>query len=424
MLIQFSVENFRSIKNKALFSMEAAKNEDHAVQVATIGKERILKTAAIFGANAAGKSNIFAALTAAILMVRLSNTRQVEETLNMITPFAFSKETMEKPSSFEFVFLASGKKYVYGFSATREKVTKEYLYVYHSLRASTVFERTEEEYRFTNPSIKKELEPISHRNTPNKLFLATATAWNAKSTQTPCLWFNLIDTYTNNYGDLIAKDISMLENDTDQKLNHFICDLLAKADMNISAYEYKSQDEPAEKWLSRFPAEVRTMMPPEMIAGKHKVYTILMTHQVENHPGNAESWQLNLNEESQGTKSLFMLSPVLYDAFLHGKIICIDEFDTSLHPLLVGYLVSLFHDPAVNTGNAQLIISSYTTTLLSHRFLRDDEIYFVEKDKKTGVSDLYSLDEFSPRKQMNIRKAYLLGRFGAIPEIENGEIVW
>ena len=187
MLIQFSVENFRSIKNKALFSMEAAKDEDHAVQVATIGKERILKTAAIFGANAAGKSNIFAALTAAILMVRLSNTRQVEETLNMITPFAFSKETMEKPSSFEFVFLASGKKYVYGFSATREKVTKEYLYVYHSPRASTVFERTKEEYRFTNPSIKKELEPISHRNTPNKLFLATATAWNAKSTQTPCL---------------------------------------------------------------------------------------------------------------------------------------------------------------------------------------------------------------------------------------------
>ena len=119
-----------------------------------------------------------------------------------------------------------------------------------------------------------------------------------------------------------------------------------------------------------------------------------------------------------------MLSPVLYDAFLHGKIICIDEFDTSLHPLLVGYLVSLFHDPAVNTGNAQLIISSHTTTLLSRRFLRDDEIYFVEKDKKTGVSDLYSLDEFSPRKQMNIRNAYLLGRFGAIPEIENGEIVW
>lgn len=90
--------------------MEAAKDEDHAVQIATIGKERILKTDAILGANAAGKSNIFAALTAAILMVRLSNTRQVEETLNMITPFAFSKETMEKPSSFAFVFLASGKK--------------------------------------------------------------------------------------------------------------------------------------------------------------------------------------------------------------------------------------------------------------------------------------------------------------------------
>lgn len=101
--------------------METAKDEDHAVQVATIGKERILKMAAIFGANAAGKSNIFAALTAAILMVRLSNTRQVEETLNMITPFAFSKETMEKPSSFEFVFLASGKNMYMDFLLPEKK---------------------------------------------------------------------------------------------------------------------------------------------------------------------------------------------------------------------------------------------------------------------------------------------------------------
>ncbi len=423
MLLQFSVENFCSFRERAILSLEAAKDDIFPDHIATAGKERILKTAAIFGANAAGKSNIFRALTAAILAIRLSNARQVGEPLGMIEPFAFSEETKSRPSAFEFVFLAAGKKYVYGFSATKKEITEEYLYTYHSARPSTIFERDGETYRFTNAAIKKELEPIIQRNTPNKLFLATATAWNAKSTQDACLWFDRIDTYTNNYSDLISKDIPMFENDTDGRLKHFICDLLRKADINISAYEYKSQDESPEKWLSRFPVEVRSIIPAAALLGNHKTYTILMTHRIQE-AGGEKDWQLNLNNESQGTKSLFMLSPILYEAFSQGKTICIDEFDASLHPLLVGYLVGLFHDPEINTANAQLIISSHTTTLLSRSLSRDDEIYFVEKNQKTGASELYSLDEFSPRKQMNIRKAYLLGRFGAIPEIEGGDILW
>ncbi len=424
MLIQFSVENFRSFRKRATLSMEASKDEDLSDHVAILGKERILKTAALFGANAAGKSNLFAAMTAAILMVRLSNARQVGEPLALIVPFAFSDGTKQQPSSFEFVFLISGTKYVYGFSATRDKVVEEYLYVYHSVRPSTVFERTGETYRFTKETIRKELEPIIQRNTANKLFLATATAWNAKSTQEAYLWFTRIDTYSNNYEDLIAKDIPMLENDSDKKLSHFICCLLKEADINISAYQYISRDEPAEKWLSRIPPQMRSLVPMDMASGKHKTFTILTTHELEDEAGKNKEWQLDLHDESNGTRSLFMLSPVLYDAFRQGKIICIDEFDTSLHPLLVGYLVGLFHNPAINTGNAQLIVSSHTTTLLSHQVSRDDEIYFVEKNRKTGESELYSLDDFSPRKQMNIRKAYLLGRFGAIPEIGNGEILW
>ncbi len=423
MLLQFSAENFRSFRERAVLSLEASKDELFPDHVALAGKERILKTAAIYGANAAGKSNIFNALTAAILTLRLSNARQVGELLSQIEPFAFSEETRHAPTAFEFVFMAAEKKYVYGFSATTKEITEEYLYTYHSARPSTIFEREGETYRFTNAAIKKELEPIIQRNTKNKLFLATATAWNAKSTQEACLWFDRIDTYTNNYNALISKDIPLFENDTDGRLKDFICDLLKKADINISAYEYKSQDESPEKWLSRLPDEVRSLLPLAVHAGNHKTYTILMNHHILGKDGE-KTWQLNLNDESQGTKNLFMLSPILYDAFRHGKIICIDEFDASLHPLLVGYLVGLFHDPELNTGNAQLIISSHTTILLSRRLSRDDEIYFVQKNQKTGTSELYSLDEFSPRKQMNIRKAYLLGRFGAIPEIEGGETLW
>lgn len=423
MLIQFSVENFRSFKEKAVLSLEASQDTEKEDHVVVAGKDRILKNIVIFGANAAGKSNIFRALTAAILTVRFSNRRQVTEPMRAIVPFAFSDEMCWRPSTFEFVFLADGEKYVYRFSATQEKIVSENLYVYHTAKPSVIFERTGETYRFTNPAIQKELLPIVQRNTPNKLFLATATAWNAHSTQVPFLWFEKIDTYTNNYEDLKAKDFPLLENDTDRKLSHFICDLLQKADINISDYEFQAKDISEETWMSGFPPAVRAMIPDEVAAGKHKSYEIYMTHRTDTEEGQ-EEWRLSIQDESQGTRNLFMLSPVLYEAFSAGKILCIDEFDASLHPLLVNYLISLFHDPDINTAHAQLIISSHTMAILSRRVSRDDEIYFVEKNRDTGESELYSLDEFSPRKQMNIRKAYLLGRFGAVPDIEGGDLLW
>ena len=107
-----------------------------------------------------------------------------------------------------------------------------------------------------------------------------------------------------------------------------------------------------------------------------------------------------------------------------GKTVCIDEFDASLHPVLVQYLVSLFNNPSVNKSKAQLIVSSHSMVLMSLDNLRRDQIYFVEKNKKTAVSELYSLDEFSPRKEEDIRKAYLLGRYGSLPDISEEANLW
>ena len=186
MLLQFSVENFKSFKNKAVLSMEASADKNLSENVAEIEKERILKVATIFGANAAGKSNLFFALTTAIIMVRSSNYRQIGEPLFQITPYLFDKESFSQPTSFEFVFMAKDRKYVYGFSATTKKICTEYLYVYNSARPTTIFERDEsanEIYKFTNPAIKKSLKPLTERNTENKLFLATASSWNAEETK-------------------------------------------------------------------------------------------------------------------------------------------------------------------------------------------------------------------------------------------------
>lgn len=422
MLLQFSFENFKSFKQNTQLSLEASQDTSHASQVAEIGKDRILKTISIFGANAAGKSNLFLALTAAILTVRQSSSRQVGAPLPVI-PFKFSEESLLKPTSFEFVFIAGdGHKYIYGFSATKDKVIKEYLYIYKTKRASTIFERTGSKYRFTNEAVKRELQPITGKNTENKLFLSTATEWNAQSTKGAFLWFQTIDTYSNNYESLIRQDLPMLEAH-DEELRQFIRDTLKEADINISDYDYQSEEESTDVILSKIPLPVRPLVEPFMAGGKHKSYSITTMHQIWEH-GAEKTYRLPLEEESQGTRSLFMLSPVLLDVFRKGKVLCIDEFDRSLHPFLVAYLISLFHNPDINVHHAQLIISSHTTMLLSRNLSRDDEIYFVDKVQKTGESELYSLDDFAERGKMDIRKAYLLGRFGAIPDIKGGELLW
>ena len=158
MLLQFSVENYKSYKDRVVLSLEASSDKELPDNIVDISNNKLLKVAAIFGANASGKSNLFSALTSAIINIRFSNQLQIDQPLANITPFAFDEETKKKPSSFEFVFIQNGIKYVYGYSATPKEIVKEYLYAYKSAKATTIFDRDEtrsEVYKFTVPSIKK-----------------------------------------------------------------------------------------------------------------------------------------------------------------------------------------------------------------------------------------------------------------------------
>ena len=424
MLLQFSVENFRSIKDRAVLSMEASSDKEHPDNVVETDKDKVLKVVSIFGANAAGKSNLFLALTAAIVTVRWSDKRQVGEPLFNIVPFMFDEESKNKPTEFEFVFTAEGKKYVYGYSATAQKIYTEYLYVYNSSRPTTIFERDEndeEVYRFTNSGIKAKLKPLTERNTENKLFLATATAWNCEETRVPMLWLSSqINTYDTQYENLLNLTGDMYEKDDDQSLRRFTNNILKEADINIADYSFESKDIPLE--------QIGPVMIPKGVGTaqeiKGKVYRIETLHNIKGEDGKVSSFPLEMKSESKGTQSIFFMSPLIKRSFETGETLCIDEFDTSLHPMLVSYLVKLFNNPEVNRANAQLIISTHTMTLLNLKELRRDQIYFVEKNQETGTSELYSLDEFSPRTREDIRKAYLLGRYGSIPNVGEGIGLW
>lgn len=424
MLLQFSVENFKSFKERAVLSLEGSADKELQDNYVLIGNNKHLKVLSVFGANAAGKSNLFLALTAAIMTVRTSGNRQVNEPLTYIVPFKFDDEAASQPTSFEFVFITNNKKYVYGFSVTRLRVAKEYLYVYNTNRASTVFERTEDEYTFTSQTLKRELQPLTERTTHNNLFIATATQWNAEATKAPFLWFaNGINTYNTYFEQLIHQDIPMFENDYDESLKRFTSNILHEADINIDDYKFESIERTKEQFIQGLPMELRGLA--STVPAINKEIKIETKHTVEK-DGNIHQFSLSMFEESQGTKILFAFAPVLKKAFETGETICIDEFDASIHPMLIEYIIGLFNNPDINKENAQLIISTHAVSVMSLKILRRDQIYFIEKDRKTGESELYSLDEFSPtpRKTENIRKAYLLGRFGAIPTISEEADLW
>ena len=421
MLLQFGVENFRSYKELSLLSMEASSDKALPGNVATECDQRILKVATVFGANAAGKTNLFYALTTAIMAIRLSNTMQVGQPISGIVPYMFDSKYKSEPSKFEFVFIHKGIKYIYGFAATFAEVKQEYLYAYKTSRPTTIFERDEskeEVYRFTIPSIKSELEPISKRNTKNKLFLATATEWNSKETKEAYEFFaSGINTYNPQLDALLPQIGPMLEHDEDQSTQQFIRNILKAADINVKDYLFEAKEQPLEEVFAGLPPKIRAaILAATNDASNNITYTINTIHEVD---GN--NYLMNISDESEGTRNLFGMSPLFKRAFEQtGEVICIDEFDKSLHPALVQYLIDLFNDKEINVCNAQLVISTHTASLLSQEHLRRDQIYFVDKNQKTGESELYSLDEFSPRKREDIRKAYLLGRYGAIPIIMEG----
>ncbi len=424
MLIEFSVENFMSIKDKVTLSMLAGKDKENDNNIFSKDKDRLLKSIAIYGSNASGKSNIFKAMTAAIILIRKSSGRQINEKLLEIVPFKFDKDSKNKPTKFEFIFYTNGIRYVYGFSADVNKVYDEYLYQYLSAKPSMIFERKNtNEYKFTQNE-EKELNSIKDKNTENKLLLATATTWNYGKTREAYMWFaNSIDTYSD-YETLQNQVLEKFDNDKDGSLKKFTINLLREAEININDYNIKTENMTKDDMVAFIhdPVIQSILKNSSDVNGVSR--TVLTAHEIEDKEEGNIQYLLNMQEESLGTQNLFFLSPILKETFEQGKVAVIDEIDRSLHPMLVRYIVELFHNPKVNIHNAQLLFNTHDTNLLSLDIFRRDQIYFVEKDYSKGTTELYSLDEFSVRKQENIRKGYLQGRYGSIPFLGLGDSLW
>ncbi len=413
MLIEFSIKNFLSFKNKVTLSMEKGSGEENLDNVISNENISLLKSAAIYGANASGKSNILKALTCAILMVRNSNLIPVGGKWNFIKPFLFDEVSKNKPSEFEFIFIANNIKYRYFFSADANKIYDEVLDAYYSQKPTNIFKRTKtNNYEFNID--KNKLESLSTNNTENKLFLSTATTWNYSKTKDAYLWFaNIIDTY-DSFESIADKDLVDYSN-KEENLKEFALKLLKEADILIKDINVDYEEKEVDNLLA---------LQIDNQKGKLKVknFNIELEHEVIDDKNVTHTYKLNFIEESSGTKVLFAFAPFLKKAFETSKVIVVDELEKSLHPALVEFIVKLFNNNEINKANSQLIFTTHAINLLNLELLRRDQIWFTEKNPENGISDLYPLDSFSVRKDENIQKGYVNGRYGAIPFIKDTDL--
>lgn len=432
MLIQFSVSNFFSFKEKQTFSTLASTDKRlSSTNLFQVKNKSYSKVNIIYGANASGKTSLFNAMQFVRYFISASNLMLDNTPIPVIT-FEFDETKRNAPSKFECIFIKNETKYNYSFACDRTTVYNERLDIYENDKPKLIFERTNiNEYKFN--SFKSELEVIKSKNTPNKLFLCTAATWNFIPAK-PVIEFFLNDLVVElnavtpkDEGSIIPYIEKFKQDGCYDEYKKFCLNLLGAGDFNISDFEIEIQTKELTELhpsLQPLIASAMKAMPIGNTApvAELKELKLITTHQYER-DGQTINGKLNFALESLGTRALFKLAPILFDVLKNGKVFVMDEIDRSLHPILVKYITSLFTSEN-NKNNAQIICNTHDTNLLNLDFIRRDEIWFTEKDVKTGASELYPLTDFSPRPEENIEKGYLLGRYGAIPFIVGTTKLW
>ena len=409
MLIEFSIENYRSIKDKVTFSMVATNDTslDGNIIKNALNDDSLLKSAVIYGANASGKTNILLALNFLKMLVLNSHNHQKGQNL-VFTPFKLDKKCLERPTRFQIVFTKKEVKYDYMLAFNKERVIEEFLYHYPNNKKALLFERKNDEYKFTID--EKDQGFIAKRTLENVLYLSKSTQENYGKNLPTFEWFRDELQFVGPYQPMLSEEFTINLLNKDKKLKELILKALLEADMGIE--DIDAVIKKLENIPDTLPQEIKYFL---INAKAPFNQTEIKTF----HKGVVFDF---FTEESEGTKRMFSLIGPWIDALHNGKILIIDELDVKLHHFLNLFLVNLFHDPTQNKTNAQLIFTTHNTNLLDQDIFRRDQIWFTEKDIETASTKLYSLTEYNPRKDKDIQKGYLAGKYGALPFIKENKI--
>jgi uncharacterized protein len=419
MLVEFSVANYRSFKEKVTFSMVAAKvvaknKELDENNVFVIDRNpALLKSAAIYGANASGKSNLAKALDfMKWFMINSSKETQSTEKIG-VDRFRLSTETDLAPSCFEIVFLMDGKRYRYGFEATREAVISEWLFYVPKARETKLFERQLSDFEVSKTY---KAEGVSQRTRSNALFLSVSAQFNVEIAERILNWLayklKIVSGLNDDgYKGYTAHCLMSGENRPE------IIQLIKKLDLGFEDVKVEKTEITDDVLFGGLPNEIKNLI---LKNSEAKATSIQTLHQKFDNLGKFIALELFSLEkqESEGTQKIFALAGPLVDILNYGKVLIIDEFDARLHPLISRVIVELFNSNETNSNNAQLIFMTHDTNLLSNKLFRRDQIWFTEKNRY-GATALYSLVEYKNgvRNDASFESDYIKGRYGAIPYI-------
>jgi len=425
MLVQFSVKNFRSIREQMVLSMLATKRRsrvpglDLGATFSGFDEIKLLKCAAIYGANASGKSNIVSALSFfREFVLNSSKESQVDEPIK-VEPFALANASNEDASAFEITFIKDGYLYQYGFEADHERVRSEFLKrkKENSKRVGIMFERIGDVIKIESP-FKEEGRGLDKKTRGNALFLSVCANFDGAISSEVLRWFQNLKVVSGLRDEmLLPYTVKCLEDPLKGKK---LTELLSKFDLGFERLEVREKAVPVLP--SDIPDELKGLFEElnklqKKNGGKTK--ELVSVHYSRDEDGsNAKEVHFDFSQESEGTRKIVALAGPLLDAIETSKVLIIDEFDARLHPVITRTIVDLFNSEDSNSSNAQLIVASHDTNLLDNELLRRDQIWFVEKDRK-GSSHLTSLEEFKIRNDASFEKDYISGKYGAIPFVGN-----
>ena len=442
MLLEFTVKNFRSFKGEQTFSMVASNRQpDHSDHLITIpeSEAQALPVAAIYGANGAGKSNLVKALQ--FLQELLTKGTEPKKPIGR-QAFKLDKESAGQSTEFRVQFVEGGHVYVFGCKVNDSTVVEEWLSLIQSGKEIEVYERLTMENMDVKiePGIVLKFQDWGDHDKalafskigvlPNQLFLQVLGKTLKEEDQGPIIkgalqWFTerlIVISPSSAYTEFIPRVAQ------DEDFKDFMGEYLRKTGTDVDRLAVESENldtamvKPFDNFIGTLPDGVTTTLTnpdgSDIEVEKGEKTTIrVRTVQAEHLTAEGERVRFPFKEESDGTQRLTHLLPTLHSIRLGPKLYVIDEIDRSLHPLLAKGFVRDFLRASVGKGS-QLMFTTHETAFLDLDLLRRDEIWFAEKKPPVNATELYSLADFKVRTDLKIDKAYLQGRFEAIPPID------
>lgn len=411
MLIQFTFKNFKSFREEATLDLSAAKMTEFSDRIVSIGSEKILPVAAVYGANASGKSNLYNAFEYmsgyVVESFRYGGDEEDFEEFRP-TPFLFDSTSADAESGFEVYFTLPGDKsekiYNYGFCINKEGVTEEWLNVKAKTarKYSAVFYRgTDEDELDLSGFPKSSRDNIQIALEKQVLVISLGAKLKIGKCKDVRDWF-----LSNEFADF-----------GDPVTNFFMSRRLPKGFVDDKNVQQK-----VVEYFSSFDEHIKDFRVEKVPDNKDSKEDLYLINALHKKIDSDEMAEIPLSMESAGTLKMFALYPELQEVLEKGSVFFIDELNARLHPLLVRNFLLAFLNPEINKNHAQLVFTTHDTWQLSNQLLRRDEIWFVEKDER-GVSSLYSLADFTDedgariRKDESYEKNYMVGKYGAIPTL-------